>query len=344
MVTTNNWAIFAEKNKSEWSYGDLSDEFIENTVSFLNGLDSIGKELFGSGVASIELDWRNLSIENSAYIKIKEVFVISLFSQFFFIASDPLTTIKMIEIKGVPPDFDDIIRGVLVGQASVLYSNLYLDAQSNEEQNKIDELFRTTILDVGITENLDAIVDKGRCSFASFSFSQMLIFHYLLRKTFSQKYSKADEWGIVADSSGSPIHIAYGKMENTTSLSGYLSVLLMFCVELFKAPPKSIVFGGEKLIPLEMVNGIDNNTYCAFSSWDVLFKDTEFLKQLIELNQKGITDLQIPLSKFMAEKLSLIFQKNLQNWELKLLISIYQNLNEKIDILRQIPSKSILSE
>ncbi len=59
MVATNNWAIFAEKNKSEWFYGNLSEEFIENTVSFLNGLDSIGKELFGSGVASIELDWRN---------------------------------------------------------------------------------------------------------------------------------------------------------------------------------------------------------------------------------------------------------------------------------------------
>ena len=168
MVTSNNWAIFAEKNKSEWSYGNLSNEFIENTVSFLNGLDSIGKELFGSGVASIELDWRNLSIENSAYVKSKEVFVVSLFSQFFFIASDPLTTIKLIEIEGVPQEFDDIIRGVLVGQASVLYSNLYLEAQSDDEQNRIDELFRITIMDVGITQDLDSIVDKGRCSFASF--------------------------------------------------------------------------------------------------------------------------------------------------------------------------------
>ena len=338
MVTTNNWAIFAERSTAEWHFGTLSDEFIENTVSFLNGLDSIGKELFGSGVASIELDWRNLKLDNSAYIKTKEVFVISLFSQFFFIASDPLTTIKLIEMEGVPQEFDDIIRGVLVGQASVLYSNLYLDADTQEEQNQIDDLFRSTITDVGITENLDSIVDKGRCSFASFSFSEMLIFHYLLRKTFSQKYSNSDEWGIVADSSGSPIYIAYGKMENTTSLSGYLSVLLMFCVELFKAPPKSIVFGGEKLIPLEMVNGLQNNTYCAFSAWDVLFKDTEFLRQLIELNTKNITDLQIPLSKFMAEKLSIIFQKDLQNWQLEMLISIYQNLQGTIEILKQTPT------
>jgi hypothetical protein len=335
MVTTNNWAIFAEKNKSEWHFGSLSQDFIENTVSFLNGLDSIGKELFGSGVASIELDWRNLDTDKSSHIKTKEVFVVSLFSQFFFIASDPLTTIKLIEIKGVPEDIEDIIRGVLVGQASVLYSNLYLDANSTDDQNKVDELFRSTIIEVGITENLDDIVDKGRCSFASFSFSQMLIFHYLLRKIFSQKYSKSDEWGIVADSSGSPIYIAYGKMENTTSLSGYLSVLLMFCVELFKAPPKSIVFGGEKLIPLEMVNGSDNNSYCAFSAWEILFKEPEFLRQLIELDHTGVTDLQIPLSNFLGEKLSLIFQKNLQNWKLELLISVYQNIQEKIEIIKK---------
>lgn len=337
MVTTNNWAIFAEKNTAEWHFGKLTDDFIENTVSFLNGLDSIGKELFGSGVASIELDWRNLALDNSAYIKTKEVFVVSLFSQFFFIASDPLTTIKLIEIEGVPDEFDDIIRGVLVGQASVLYSSLYLEANSIDEQNKIDEIFRSTVTDVGITENLDSIVDKGRCSFASFSFSQMLIFHYLLRKTFSQKFSTSDEWGIVADSSGSPIYIAYGKLANTTSLSGYLSVLLMFCTELFNAPPKSIVFGGEKLIPLEMVNG--NDIFCAFSAWDVLFKDTEFLRQLIELNAKKTSDLQIPLSKFMAEKLSIIFKNNLENWKLEMLISIYQNLQDKIEILKQNPIK-----
>ena len=88
-----------------------------------------------------------------------------------------------------------------------------------------------------------------------------------------------------------------------------------------------------------MVNGSQNNTYCAFSSWDILFKDKEFLRQLIELNKKGSTDLQIPLSKFMAEKLSLILEQNLQDWELELLISIYQNLNEKIEILKQNPSK-----
>ena len=347
MVTSNNWAIFANGSQSEWHYGDLTIEFIENTVSFLNGLDGMGKELFGSGVASIELDWRALSQENGVYIKTKEVFVISLFSQFFFIASDPLTTIKLIEKETIPDELEDIIRGVLVGQASVLYSNLYLNTITEEDQKKIDEMFRSTVIEVGITENLDAIVDKGRCSFASFSFSQMLIFHYLLRKIFYQKYNfavsnnlnseKSDqsssEWGIVASNSGSPIYISFGNMENTTSLSGYLSVLSMFCTELFKAPPKSIVFGGEKLIPLEMVNGTDS--YCAFSAWDILFRQPEFLKQILNLENKGVSDLQIPLSKFMAEKLSSIFQSNLEKWKLELLISIYQGINENIEKLRQ---------
>ena len=170
------FAIFAEESKPIWTFGNLTDEFIENTVNFLNGLDGMGKELFGSGVASIELDWRNISQKNGIYIRTKEVFVISLFSQFFFIASDPLTTIKLIELEGVPPEVDEIIRGVLVGQASVLYSGSYMNAKSPADQKEVDKLFRSTVLEVGIPEeNLDSIVDQGRCSFASFSFQEMII-------------------------------------------------------------------------------------------------------------------------------------------------------------------------
>lgn len=329
----NNFAIFAEGTKPIWTYGDsLTSEFIENTVNFLNGLDGMGKELFGSGVASIELDWRNISKDTGIYIKTKEVFVISLFSQFFFIASDPLTTIQLIEQESIPKEVEDVIRGVLVGQASVLYSNSYMEAENSQDQDKVDELFRSTVLELGIPENkLDSIVDKGRCSFASFSFSQMLIFHYLLRKIFSKKFSKTEEWGIIADSSGSPIYISHGNVQNSTSLAGYLSVLLMFCMELFQAPPKSIVFGGDNLIPLEMVNGVES--FCAFSSWHILFKNQEFLNKILELKEKT-NDLEIPIAKFLAEKLSLLFEMELQQWAMPYLISLYQGFNESVDQLK----------
>ncbi|MHA2366528.1 MAG: hypothetical protein ACXAC7_21405 [Candidatus Hodarchaeales archaeon] len=326
-----NFCIFAEGQKAEWHYGDLTDEFIENTVSFLNGLDGMGKELFGSGVASIELD---VSKIQDVAISTTEIFVVSLFSQFFLIASDPLTTIKLIEnTGGIPSEVEDVIRGVLGGQATVLYSNLFMEAETKEAQNQVDELFRSTMRGMGIVENLDSIVDQGRISFASFSFSEMLIFHYLLRKIFSQKFTKSSSWAIVADDSGSPIHLSFGEVENTTSLAGYLSVLSLFCRELFDAPPKSLVFGGDSLIPLEMVNG--DSTFCAFAAWDLLFNHPDFLKQLEEINQTAKEDIISPLSGFMAENLSLIFRDKLKAWNLPRLIHIFRNLEESIAQLSQ---------
>ena len=72
------FAIFAEESKPIWTFGNLTDEFIENTVNFLNGLDGMGKELFGSGVASIELDWRNISQENGILLFQLEAMLITL--------------------------------------------------------------------------------------------------------------------------------------------------------------------------------------------------------------------------------------------------------------------------
>ena len=76
-----NFAIFADGQKAEWYYGsDLTEEFIENTVNFLNGLDAMGKELFGSGVASIELDVKKT--QDVATQDVTEIFVVSLYSFF----------------------------------------------------------------------------------------------------------------------------------------------------------------------------------------------------------------------------------------------------------------------
>ena len=138
-----NFCIFADGEKAEWHYGKLTEEFIGNTVSFLNGLDGIGKELFGSGVASIELDVQKTQ---DVAIDATEIFVVSLYSQFFLIVSDPLTTIKLIEESGgILTEIEDVMRGVLGGQATVLYSNLYIEAENQAEQDFVDEIFRKRV-------------------------------------------------------------------------------------------------------------------------------------------------------------------------------------------------------
>ncbi|MFW9927875.1 MAG: hypothetical protein ACFFD1_00620 [Candidatus Thorarchaeota archaeon] len=325
MLKTSNWAIFAQETEVQWHFGDLSQEFIENTVNFLNGLDKMGKELFGSGVASISLD-QNLN----KGVSVSEVFVVSLYSKFFFIASDPLITMQLIGHDELPNILEDQMRGVLIGQASVLYANLFTSAGENE--GNIDSLFHYVLHSIGYTNNVKDIVEKGRCSFSEFSLVDIFLFHYQIRKVFAEKHPEVDPWVIIADESG-PIHLKYGNILNATSLAGYLSVLLLFCKELFDSNPKSLVFGGETIIPLEIING--RNLFIAVTQADQLFQNKKFLNLLKKMEKEKMDELKGPIAAFLSEKLSIIMRKDLNNWSMDQLIDLYIKLPKYLSKLQK---------
>jgi hypothetical protein len=325
MASTSNWAIFAKEIEVIWHFGDLSQEFIDNTVNFLNGLDAMGTELFGSGVASITLDQKSKKV-----ISASEIFVVSLGSTFFFIASDPLITMRLIYHENLPDILEDQMRSILIGQATNLYANLYTESSGSESQ--VDDLFWTTLYEIGYNKDVKNVVEKGRCSFSEFGLLDMMLFHYQLRKIFAEKYPKTEPWAIIADESG-PIHLKFGKMTNATSLAGYLSVLFMFCKELFDSSPKSLVFGGDSLIPLEVINGED--FFLSLTRWDTLFKDKNFLKGLNKLDRNIADQLGFPITQFLAEKLSIMMQKELKNWSMNQLITAYKKLPKYLDNLNK---------
>ena len=326
MTTTSNWAIFAKETEIMWHFGELTPEFMDNTVNFLNGLDSMGKELFGSGtgVASITLDQKS----NKA-VSASEIFVVSLHSTFFFIASDPLITMRLIYHEDLPDILEDQMRSVLIGQAANLYANLYT---SSENGAKVDDLFWTALNEIGYDKDIKNVVEKGRCSFSEFSLVEMLLFHFQLRKIFAEKHPETDAWAIIADESG-PIHLKYGNVTNATSLAGYLSVLYMFCKELFESSPKSLVFGGDTLFPLEVIKGED--VFLSLTRWDTLFKDKKFLNELNKLDDKILKQLSMSLSEFLAEKLSEMIKEELNNWSMKKLISTYDSLPKYLEKLNK---------
>jgi hypothetical protein len=325
MASTSNWAIFAIKTEVIWHFGDLSKEFMDNTVNFLNGLDSMGTELFGSGVASITLDQKSHKVVSAS-----EIFVVSLENTLFFIASDPLITMRLISHENVPDILEDQMRSVLIGQATNLYANLYVESPGHEDQ--VDDLFWTTLHEIGYNKDVKNVVEKGRCSFSEFGLLDMMLIHYQLRKIFAEKYPKTEPWAIIADESG-PIHMKFGKMNNSTSLAGYLSVLYMFCKELFDSSPKSIVFGGDSLIPLEVVHG--EEYFFSLTQWDTLFQDKEFLKDLDKLDSQIRNQLGSPIAEFLAEKLSAMMQNELTSWSMKQLITAYKKLPKYLENLNK---------
>jgi len=113
-----HWAIFVEGNEVKWTFGDPKEEFQQIIADFLRGLGNFGEELFGEGIASITFD-----LPQHSGSKTTELFIVSLQDHFFFIISEPATTLMLISAEGgIPFLIKQVMTAVLVGQASILYA------------------------------------------------------------------------------------------------------------------------------------------------------------------------------------------------------------------------------
>ncbi|MHA2335027.1 MAG: hypothetical protein ACXAEU_23565 [Candidatus Hodarchaeales archaeon] len=192
-----HFALFCDGQKAIWTFGNLTNDFIESCTRFLNGLDSIGHELFEEGIASIKLDPPERGGDYP-----EEIFCLTFGRRFYFIVSDPLITLRLMEFKDIPVEFQANIKGTLVGQALVIYSDLYNRMEENGKE--MDLLFHSALEDVGIHENLDKYVWNGACSFAGLNLRQLCLFHYFLREELENKKELLGQkpWAIANAKSG----------------------------------------------------------------------------------------------------------------------------------------------
>jgi hypothetical protein len=317
-----NFALFVHGKECRWSFGDVSPEFTETCVGFLSGLDSMGQELFGEGVATIKLDTKEFTA-----IKASEIFVVSLLGSFFFIISDPVVTIKLIEAKGgIPFDVEEVMRGMLVGQASILYAGMFSIAESEAEYWKIDKLFQKTLMKIGIVSNLEKYVESGRCSFSPLSLTELLFFHYYIRLEFEKEQDFGVElykpWGLLSSNSGTNISLEYQVEENITILAGYLSAIHVFITELFKSRPRALVFGGGgKLTSLVLFNGQDN--FLSVANPEEIFKHKKFIENLNAVSIDVLDDILPEIKQFLAQKTAKKVEKKLRVLKLSELYGKY---------------------
>ncbi|MHA1168961.1 MAG: hypothetical protein ACTSP4_01995 [Candidatus Hodarchaeales archaeon] len=322
-----NFALFVQGNECQWSHGNLSEQFIETSISFLSGLDTMGQELFGEGVATIKLDPKNSSSH------VSEIFIVSLMGSFFFIISNPLECVKLIESSDnqndnqIPQDLRDKIRAMLVGQAAVLYANMYSFAENKAECHEIERLFLGVLHKIGIVENLESYIDNGRCSFSQLDMSQLIYFHYYLRQEFEKEHFKVksirDTWALVSNHFGTRITLNYNVKDNITVLAGYLSAIHAFITELFYSEPQTLIFGGaEKLTSLMMFNGQEN--YMAVANPLEVFNDA-FISSLENLEPDVLMDITPPVKQYFADKTTSKYRNKLLRLELRTLFNIYRN-------------------
>lgn len=328
-----HWALFIEGDRISWSFGiPDSDpeglEFQQTTLGFIQSLQAIGRELYkGEGVASIKL----ANPTSRSTLMANEIFIVNLSDQFYFIISDLAVTARLIAIKGLPDDIEMLIRAVLVGQASILYSTLMMDEK--KEGFVTDEIFKEIILALEVTKRgiaIEELVDTGRVSLSSLTMTELLLFHYLLRDYLESNRLNVSlsgqAWAIMVDSSGTDIPLTWQSPKDPYLLGNFLGAIYSYVQALFGTKPSAIVFGGgHELILLQFFGG--KNYFLAASNPQALIRDSGFIQKLKQVPNNKFQDIEIVIKEFIIKQTLDRLADVLINKKYTNLIALFQNID-----------------
>ncbi|MHA1227036.1 MAG: hypothetical protein ACTSPV_09875 [Candidatus Hodarchaeales archaeon] len=330
-----HWALFVESTEVKWSFGNPSNEFLEVVSNFLMGLGKLGKELFGTeGIASINFDR-----PGHAGLKASEIFIVSLQEKFFLIISDPAVTLLLIEAEGgLPDDIKQLMRAVLVGQASILYSNLITDADS-ETREAIEQHFKDIILDINEKymekDYIDNIVGIAGSNFSILSFQELLLLHYYLRKH-AEKTSivNPEGWAIIANLDGFDIPFSYN-LTNQGIWAGFFSAIVGFIQSLFDSKPRYISFGTTFIHKLRFIFG--TNYFMAIDTGftsDLLLKK-DFQRALFSTPFIILKDMSPGIKRLLIEELLQYHEARLNSLSAATLLDTFVGDDDTLEDLSQ---------
>ena len=310
----------------KWSYGiSESEKFQDLVFNFLTGLGSLGKELFGKeGIANITFD-----VKKRAGFKASEIFIVSLYEQFFLIISDPVTTLRLIMSEGeIPWDIKQVINAVLVGQASILYGTKIDDMNFTPEEVKDTiKLFRDIIIDINPEYSkknmINSIVNKTGCNFSLLTFEECLLLHvYLRRQAEQQTDPGSSSWCLISFIDGGDIPFSYN-IDDEVLLGGYLAAIIGFINALFESKPKHITFGSAEIRKLRFVYG---ETY--FMAIDTSFMIDLLLKRqfqhdFFDTRYRVLKDLASGLKELIIEEILQFNEEKLNKLSAEILLDTY---------------------
>ena len=324
-VKFENWALLVQGQTVIWQFGELDEEIRTRTILFLIGLHNIGKEIFDKGIATVRL----APEEKVKYSSIRgdELLIVNLEGSFFLIIFDPLTTIKMMSRTTIPEEIDLLIRGVLSGQASITYATFWSNA-TPEAGMHVDMFFKTALDEVVSNQNqqdLNIFAGGGTCSFTGLTTIQGLVFHVLLRRFFEIEYLNllSQSWAIIQQDSSLPVYLEHQPPKDAHLLSGYFTVINEYIMDIFKAKPIAMVFGGGELTSIDIVHG--QKHFMSISNPIELFRDPEFLHKFKNLEDNVKNDLKAALNEYLAKNLADIYLQQLRQKHLDVLVWMLGN-------------------
>ncbi|MHA1995921.1 MAG: hypothetical protein ACW97Z_15395 [Candidatus Hodarchaeales archaeon] len=322
MTLHEHWAIFVEGEEVKWTFGEPKEDFQQIVVDFLKGLRTFGEELFGEGIASITFDLPQYSGSKTA-----EIFIVSLHNHFYFIISNPATTLMLISAKeGIPFNIKEVMTAVLVGQASILYATSIEDV-NQKDQDKITKQFQNIILDINPSymENnqVEVIVGKSGTNFGILSLEECMLFHYFLRKKAEKvDYISPTSWCLISHQDGGDIPFSYN-IEDDVLLGGYFSAITGLLSTLFNSKPRFLAFGSSSIRKLRFIYG--NQFFMAIDKTFMLdlLLTRKFQKEFFETSYTVIKDIAIGIKDLIIEEILQLSESQLRIHSAEALLDLY---------------------
>ncbi len=298
MFFSEEWAVFAQELSVAWTYGDYIDkDFPGLAIGLAKGLDDLGRESFNEGVASIRvIDYRRVPP------KTNEIFILN-HGDFYFIAGNPLSTAKLLKKeKQIPKDSLDLLCAVMVGQATLLYANLWTEAEEEYTKKVVDRIFQDAFNEIGRETGEGVMAEEGECSFSDLRFPELMFLHSYLRERFRTDldYRLREPWACITRQSGARTYLSH-KMKYDV-LPTFLSVIFSIISVLFEgAVPTSLVFGHPHLWAVDIFSG-KFSVFAASNPRDLL-KDSQFMSKFAKVDEEVIKDIVPSLRAYLIEKI-----------------------------------------
>ncbi len=329
MGLKNQWAIYIGQKNIQWSLGvEISqneDEILlQGLLNLTTALSQFGEEFFGEGLGLIDIlpDYLHFTQPQS-------ILLIRLSNEFYFLCSNPLVTAWLIEQSDMPVILNDQLRSVLIGAALTLYSNYWGHDLFISKRDRVDEVFNLALRKSGAEER--GHISKGECSLSQLTLSELIRFHYHLRKLFEKETELFPpiQWALVHDSSGLPIYLQWNLDDLTAmSLSGLLSVINNFIQSILNAKLHSLQFGVTS--PVKILLSTGQSTLLAIAGAEIALNQKELQKMILALPPHILTEIQEGLKRHLVSLLLDQYEESLKTLSVPHLLRQFKQQKRKI--------------
>ncbi|MFW9914718.1 MAG: Rab family GTPase [Candidatus Thorarchaeota archaeon] len=337
MIWSENWAIFAEGEQIQWTFGSLTSETALLTTRLARGLNDLGKEIFHETVASLRV--RDI---NRKPTRSYDILIVNFGENFFFLAADPISTAKMLRVThavdGIPGNIADLLHGVLMGQALQTYGDLWSAAASAQQGVKIDQIYDDAFKELGVTEDSGISAKDGTCSFSGLEIPELLLLHCYLQQRFEKEVQPAvrKPWSCVIGKGGLPVYLVHNilRADVEQQLAFLFSAVAGYSLDLFGAIPEALVFSREGLTSINLFVG--ENTIFAACNPFTLFQDEKFLANFSKLSESIKSDIIDPTEEFLSTYIGQLYAERLRGESFQELIETLKRVHASQEPLEEL--------